>query len=188
MKICILSGNPKKEGLCQSVIEAAKAGALEAGAEIDEIRLSGLDVMRCQVCGDGWGPCRNDHFCSFGQQDDFDAIRERVRACDVLVLATPVYWGETSEATKAFLDRFRRCEFQNRAEAEKKQVLLIASAGGSGNGLLTCLEQLDRFCRHVGFTIFDRVGINRWNSDYKRDAVKNAVRALAGGRRNGESI
>jgi hypothetical protein len=27
MKICILSGNPKKDGLCQSVIDATKLGA-----------------------------------------------------------------------------------------------------------------------------------------------------------------
>ena len=49
MKICILSGNPKKDGLCQSVIDAAKLGASEGGAEVDEIRLCDLKLIRCQV-------------------------------------------------------------------------------------------------------------------------------------------
>jgi len=164
------------------------AGAVEGGADVDEIRLCDLDLIRCQVCGDGWGPCRNEHFCTFGNQDAFESIRNRMDASDAFVLATPVYWGETSEALKAFMDRYRRCEFQNRTKAEKKQVLLIASAGGSGNGLLTCLEQMDRFCRHLGLVIFDLAGINRWNSDYKRSAVKAAVKAMAEGRRNGDSI
>jgi hypothetical protein len=33
--------------------------------------------------------------------------------------------------------------------------------------MLSCLEQMDRFCRHTGAVIFDYIGINRWNSDYK---------------------
>jgi|GEM_PF-3133610 len=35
MKICILSGNPKKDRLRQSVIDAAKLGAGGAGADLD---------------------------------------------------------------------------------------------------------------------------------------------------------
>jgi hypothetical protein len=69
-----------------------------------------------------------------------------------------------------------------------KPVLLVASPGGSGNGMLTCLEQMDRFCRHTGAAIFDYVGINRWNSDYKRAAAFAAAKALASGRAPGETI
>jgi len=69
-----------------------------------------------------------------------------------------------------------------------KQVLLIASPGGSGNGMLSCLEQLDRFCRHTGAVIFDYIGINRWNNDYKKQTVFEAAKAMAKGRKNGDSI
>ncbi|HAA38087.1 MAG TPA: flavodoxin family protein [Firmicutes bacterium] len=187
MKICILSGNPKKEGLCQSVIEAAKAGAAEAGAEVDEIRLADLKLIRCQVCADGWGPCRDENYCRYGS-DGFDDVRARLAECDAIVMATPVYWGETTEVLKSFLDRLRRCEFNQEKVLRGKQVLLIASPGGSGNGLLTCLEQMERFCLHTGAVIFDYLGINRWNSDYKKAAVQAAVAAMAGGRKRGDTV
>jgi multimeric flavodoxin WrbA len=188
MKICILSGNPKTDGLCQGMVLAAKRGALEGGAEVDEIRLSDMKLMRCQVCGNGWGTCRDEDACVYGDQDDFNAIRARMEASDAVVMITPVYWGETAEALKAFLDRMRRCTFNHKDEAASRQALLIASAGGTGNGLLTCLEQMDRFCRHLGMPIYDIIGVNRWNSDYKREAIRAAVVALARGRKNGDTV
>jgi hypothetical protein len=36
--------------------------------------------------------------------------------------------------------------------------------------------------------IFDYVGINRWNNDYKRKAVYAAARAMAEGRKAGETL
>lgn len=187
MKICILSGTPKKEGLCQSVIEEAKLGAIKGGAQVDEIKLCDYKLSGCRVCGEGWGICRSQHKCAFGS-DGFNEIQERIKASDAVIIVTPVYWGEASEALKSFIDRLRRCEFGQEGILSGRQVLLIASPGGSGNGLLTCLEQLDRFCRHMGAVIFDYIGINRWNNDYKKSAVKSAAYALATGRKNGDSI
>lgn len=186
MKICILSGNPKRDGLCQSIIDAAGTGAAEGGAEVDQIRLCDFKLIRCQVCEDGWGHCRDENYCKYGK-DGFNEIKERLETSDAIILATPVYWGETSELLKSFIDRLRRCEFNGKI-MRNKQVLIIASAGGTGNGLLTCLEQMDRFCRHTGAAIFDYIGVNRWNSDYKRQAAKAAAYAMANGRKNGETV
>ena len=187
MKICILSGNPKSDGLCQSVIDAAKLGAIEGGAEVDEIRLCDLNLIRCQVCGDGWGTCGSENKCIHGS-DGFDEVKARIQASDAIIIVSPVYWGETSEALKSFMDRLRRCEFGQNGILSNKQVLIIVSPGGSGNGLLTCLDQMDRFCRHTGAIVFDYIGINRWNSDYKKIAAKSAAYAIASGRKNGDTV
>jgi multimeric flavodoxin WrbA len=187
MKILILSGNPKKDGLCQSLINAARQGAAHGEAEVEEIRLCDLRLDSCKVCGSGWGTCREEHSCSFGS-DGFDDLKIRLQSADAIILATPVYWGETTEAFKSFIDRFRRCEYGGSGSISNKQVLLIASAGGTGNGLLTCLEQMDRFCRHTGAIIFDYIGVNRWNSDYKKTAIQAASEALAKGRKNGDTL
>ncbi len=69
-----------------------------------------------------------------------------------------------------------------------KPALLAASAGGSGRGTLTCLEQMERFCTHTGANVFDLLSVNRWNSDYKKEAAYSAAKALAGGRKIGETI
>ncbi len=180
MKVLLLSGNPKKDGLCESIAAEIRAGLADGGAELDEVRLSDTGIARCHVCGDGWGTCRSTHVCAFGD-DGFTAVSDRVAAADALVLLTPVYWGETAETLKAFLDRFRRCQFGSEGALSGKPVLLVASAGGTGNGLLTCLEQMDRFCRHTGARIFDLIGVNRWTADYKRPLARAAATRLTAG-------
>jgi len=177
MKIAVLSGNPKTDGLCQSIIDAAKNSVEKAGVEADEIRLCDLDLGCCKVCGDGWGTCRDENYCSFGS-DGYDEVVKQLADCDALIMATPVYWGESSEVLKSFIDRMRRCHFGQKGILSGKQVLLIASAGGTGNGLLSCLEQMERFCRHTGAAIFDYIGVNRWNCDYKLKAAKEAAYAM----------
>ncbi|MCL6458814.1 MAG: flavodoxin family protein, partial [Gorillibacterium sp.] len=187
MRIVILSGNPKKDGLCQSVIDAAKLGATEGGADVDEIRLCDLDLLRCQVCGDGWGTCLSENYCAYGS-DGFDEVQARIQSSDAIILASPVYWEETSEVMKSLMDRLRRCEFNQSEVLRNKQVLIIATPGGTGNGLLNGLGQMDRFCRHTGAIIFDYIGVNRWNSDYKRLSAKAAAHAMATGRKNGDTV
>jgi len=185
MKYLIVNGNPKHDGLCHSVAEEVARGAREGGADVSELRVHKLE--RCHVCGNGWGTCREQHVCSFGR-DGFNDAQAEVRAADQLCLITPVYWGEMAEGLKCFLDRLRRCEFGQNGALTGKQVLIVASPGGSGNAALTCMEQMDRFLRHTGAVIFDYVGINRWNNDYKRQAAYAAARAMAEGRKAGETL
>jgi multimeric flavodoxin WrbA len=193
MKYLIISGNPKHDGLCHSVSEEIVRGAKDGGAEVEVLTIDKLE--RCHVCGDGWGTCRTEHRCAFGN-DGFNAAQEQIAAAEAYCFITPVYWGEMAEALKSFFDRLRRCEatkqFANGAEGLSiftgKQVLLVASPGGSGNGMITCLDQMDRFCRHTGAQIFDYIGINRWNNDYKKKAAYEAARAMAKGRIAGVSI
>ena len=194
MKYLVITGNPKKDGMCSAITEAVRKGAEAGSAQVEILSVEKLD--RCRVCGEGWGSCLKNHTCAFGN-DGFAEAQKAVQAADVLCLITPVYWHEMAESLKCFIDRLRRCEFDRpwakRPENQKgalvgKQVLLIASAGGTGNGILTCLEQMDRFCRHTEAVIFDYIGINRWNCDYKKEAVFSAAKAMAEGRKNDDTI
>jgi multimeric flavodoxin WrbA len=185
MNYLIVSGNPKRDGLCFSVTEEVVRGAKEGGADVEVLTVEKLD--RCHVCGDGWGSCREQHRCAFGG-DGFNAAQEAVRRADQLCFITPVYWWEMAEALKGFFDRLRRCEFGQSGALAGKQVLLVASPGGTGNGMLSYLEQMDRFCRHTGAVIFDYIGVNRWNNDYKKSASFAAARAMAKGRLAGETL
>jgi multimeric flavodoxin WrbA len=192
MNFLIISGNPKQKGLCHGVTEQILQGARDGGATAEVLNVDKLE--RCHVCGDGWGTCREQHRCAFGE-DGFNAAQETVKRADALCVITPVYWGEMAEGLKSFFDRLRRCEATRQFGGHAadsflggKQTLLVASPGGSGNGGLSCLEQMDRFCRHTGAVIFDYVLINRWNSDYKKKVAYAAARAIAGGRKNGENV
>lgn len=187
MHVTVLSGNPKTSGLCESMIDAVVEGAEEGGAVVDVIRLNEMELIRCQVCNDGWGTCLSDRRCQYGD-DGLDDLQKRLEKTDVLVLATPVYWGEMSELLKCCLDRLRRCVRGADGPLSGKQTLILATPGGSGNGQLTCFEQMDRFCRHIGLSIFDYIGANRWTIDYHRRSARAAGFSLARGRKNGDTV
>ncbi len=179
MKIVVLTGTPKSEGLSVSCVAAATAGAEKAGASVVVIDLCKTSIGRCKVCGDGWGICKSEHICAYGD-DGFAEVSTQIAEADALVFQTPVYWGETSEALKSFLDRFRRCEaLQEKTALTGKEVLLIAAPGGTGNGLLTCLQQMERAVQHMRGHVFDYIGVNRWNREYKLKAIEAAAEALA---------
>ncbi|MDR1894297.1 MAG: flavodoxin family protein [Spirochaetales bacterium] len=184
LRFLIITGNPKKTGLSSGLTENIFRGAADGGAEPQILTVEKLD--RCHVCAEGWGICRQKHLCAYGK-DGFAEAQGKVREAEALCLVSPVYWGELAEGLKGFLDRLRRCEFNTEALRDKP-VLLAASPGGSGNGLLSCLEQMDRFCRHTGAVIFDYIGVNRWNHDYKYKAAYAAAKALCQGRRAGETF
>jgi multimeric flavodoxin WrbA len=195
MTYLIISGNPKKDGRCHSITEAVRKGAESGGASVEILTVEKLE--RCHVCGTGWGTCRAEHSCAYGN-DGFTEAQKAVQKADMFCFITPVYWGEMAESLKCFFDRIRRCEaalLRNSSDNAEhkpafagKQALLVASPGGSGNGMLSCLDQMDRFSRHTGAVIFDYIGINRWNSDYKKSAVYSAAKAMAEGRKNGDTI
>jgi hypothetical protein len=84
---------------------------------------------------------------------------------------------------KSFLDRFRRCEAFNKngSAASGKQIDLIAAAGGSGNGTSQCLLEMENWCRHVGATPKDRIGITRFNREPMLRNIEDAAARLVKG-------
>lgn len=183
MRFLIISGTPKREGLCDSCVRAVRDGAETEGVSIEVARVCDRPITRCAMCGDGWGDCLKTHTCRLGD-DGFTDLQKKIAFADAIALVTPVYWWEMTEAMKAFFDRFRRCEAtrDDKGAMAGKTVLLVASPGGSGNGMLSCLEQMERLCRHLRARIFDYIGVNRWNKDYKLAAIRSAAKAIASGK------
>jgi multimeric flavodoxin WrbA len=75
------------------------AGAKDAGAEVDLIDLSDLQIVPCTACES----CSLDGTCVFA--DDFSAAYDRMLDADGLVLASPVYVDNVSGQMKVFIDR-----------------------------------------------------------------------------------
>lgn len=180
MKVLIISGTPKTEGLSCSCVDAVRDGVLESGASVEVIRLCDEKLSHCVVCDEGWGECRDKHICSFGD-DGFSSIQQKIQNANAVAIVTPVYWGDMSETMKSFFDRFRRCEAIRGEEGALagKSVLLVVSPGGSGNGMISCLQQLERLSQHLHAKIFDFIGVNRWNREYKLVAIKAAAKVMS---------
>ena len=178
MKVMIFTSSPNTDGLTAACGNAAKTGAEEAGAQVVVINLNRQKISSCHACGNGWGPCRNKHVCQI--QDDFQALHASMADMDAFVLITPVYWGEMSESAKAFSDRVRRCEAVKKDKTifEGKPFIAVAAAGGTGNGLTTCLTSIERFLAHVRAEKFDLIGITQKNRVYKLATIQEAAREM----------
>jgi multimeric flavodoxin WrbA len=178
MNVIVISASPNKSGLTAACAAAAIEGIGGAGGVAEEIRLNDLKVGMCRACDNGWGTCLRDHECQV--EDAFQALHGRVLQADACVLVTPVYWGEMSESAKAFTDRLRRCE-ATRSEGNglsAKPIIAVAAAGGSGNGMITCLLSMERWIDHVRARKFDLIPVNRWSREYKLVAIREAARTM----------
>ena len=179
MKTMVFSSSPNIDGLTAACARAAVEGIQNAGGNPEHIRVNDLKIGSCSACDNGWGICRQDHICDV--LDDFQKLHDRCLKADAYVFVTPVYWGDLSESMKAFTDRLRRCE-ASRGDASglaQKPVLMIAAAGGSGNGMITCLASLERWIQHVQARKWDFIPVNRWNQAYKRETIRAAAKAMA---------
>lgn len=178
MNVMILTSSPNLDGLTAACGNAAKAGAEEAGALVRIVNLNQLRIASCKACGNGWGPCRNEHRCQVN--DDFQNLHASMSDMDAFVLITPVYWGEMSESAKAFTDRVRRCEALKKEKTifEDKPVISIAAAGGSGNGLTSCLPSMERLLTHVRGDKFDFIGVTQKNRKYKLNTIHEATKEM----------
>ena len=110
-------------------------------------------------------------------------VVERIRAADVVVFGTPVYFGDQSESMRAFTDRLRRiCRAQeHRQGIAGKPAVGICVAGGGGGGAPSCTVSLEKVLRTCGFDIVDMVPARRQNLDLKLEILETTGRWLATG-------
>ena len=170
----IITASPNTDGLTAACGAAAYKGITGAGAAAEIIDISAAKLEPCLICGDGWGPCRDTSKCVI--DDILPELQAKIRDSEGVFLVTPVYWWQPSERMRYFLDRFRRCEAFAGGEgaASGKNINLVAAAGGSGNGTAPCLEDMEKWCRHVGAIPQERIGITRFNRSQVLPVIEDA--------------
>ena len=177
MQVLILSGSRNRQGKTAQAINAILKGVDKAGGNSESIFLTELALEKCRQCNDdGWGDCRSKGQCII--EDDFTSIVEKIKAVDVVVFATPVYYGDLSESMRGFLDRFRRTRFIRRPPAGQgvpgsppyggsTTAIGLCYAGGSGNGTISCCANLERILQTGGFDVVDMIPARRQNLEIK---------------------
>lgn len=184
MKVLIITSSPNKNGLTARCGEQARLGTINSGAEATVVRLNDLSIGMCHACNKGWGTCRKMNYCQ--TKDDFQELHATLKDMDGFIFVTPVYFCDVSETAKAFMDRVRRCEGfkKDNQYIERKPVICIAAAGGTGNGFVSCLSTMEMFVEHLKGVKYDFIGVTQRNKEYKLKAIYEAARSMAAGEKN----
>ena len=100
-KIVILNGSPRLNGNTAELIKAFTAGAEENGHTVIRFDLDRMNIHGCKgcLCG-GKNP---DSPCV--QKDDMEKVYPEYKSCDLLVLASPMYYWGISGQLKCAIDR-----------------------------------------------------------------------------------
>ena len=91
-KIVILNGSPRRKGNTSALVKAFTNGAESVGHTVTEFFLDGMSIHSCKGCFGG----HSSRECPCVQRDDMDKIYPAVRECDVIVLASPLFCGDTA--------------------------------------------------------------------------------------------
>ncbi len=100
-KIVILNGSPRKNGNTSALVREFTKGAEDAGNTVTEFFLNNMDIHGCRRCFGGHNT--KEYPCV--QKDDMCKIYPAVKSCDIIVLATPLYYWNMSGQTRIAVDR-----------------------------------------------------------------------------------
>lgn len=177
MSILVLWASPNENGLTSAAKDRVLKGIAAAGGKAEALNINKSQIQRCLICGNGWGTCRSEGSCII--KDDFAEIYSKIEGADGIVWVTAVYWHDLAEALKCFLDRLRRCETAHNGFLKDKKCLLVACAGGTGNGAIKCLEHLEYTLKHMQMIPMDRLPVIQFNRSYMLPALEEAGSAFA---------
>jgi multimeric flavodoxin WrbA/putative sterol carrier protein len=102
MKILAIQGSPRpKTSNTDILLQEFLKGAQSRGAETETVYLKEKEIHFCVGCYTCWA--KTPGVCVF--KDDMPELLEKVKSCDILVYATPLYNFNVTALVKAFQER-----------------------------------------------------------------------------------
>ncbi len=155
-KIVILNGSNSNKKNTAALISAFTEGAEGAGNEIIKFDVAHMEIHGCLGCMVCMSKPKDDpNICAM--TDDMDQIYHSVMDCDIIVLASPVYWWGPTSQLKAAVDRLEAIIGHAGLEflRSKSTMLLMTYMGGGAQALLSWYSVFNRVvgCRDLGTVI-----------------------------------
>jgi len=98
-QIVAIYGSPRRRGNTATLLKHAVQGAVDAGAQVNEIILRDLKMSPCLEIY----ACKKDGRCAI--KDDFHQVVDQILSAKGLILASPVFFYTVSAHTKILMDR-----------------------------------------------------------------------------------
>lgn len=118
-KVLIISSSLRAGSNSEILARECEKGAKAAGHEVEFISLKGKEIKFCVGCLS----CQKTGSCVL--LDDVPGIMAKVKAAEVIVFATPIYYYEMSGQLKTLLDRLNPLYAE---EYAFREIYMIATA------------------------------------------------------------
>ena len=106
MKVLALNGSPRLVGNTSNALTSLLDSLEKEGFETDQIQVYEANLLPCNFCGSC--ELRGDGRCVM-EEDQMNEYLDRMRAADIIILASPSYYGSCSGQLKIFLERAGLC-------------------------------------------------------------------------------
>lgn len=141
MNVLILNGSPRPHGNTSAMVQAFAEEAAAAGHEVHAVQIGNKDVRGCKNCD----ACRKTLNGECVQKDYMQEVLPLMRECEVLVIASPIYYYSMTGQTHCAIERIYSFE---RLPKLKESALLLSAMGGGFTSAVQTYQ--DAVLGHMG--------------------------------------
>ena len=159
MNILCINGSPRRDGSSVLLLQQILAGIQAEEHNVKIWHLRDADIGYCIGCK----ACHRTGHCV--QRDDVDSILQDLIAADLVILASPSYWGDVTGQMKVFFDRNTPYSDTNPSTDKlvvplgKSGVAVAVRAGKTERENLHILETIEHYFGHLGITPRGRLSV-----------------------------
>lgn len=169
MKILVLNGSPRPHGNTAALVDIFADEAQKAGHQVSVFQIGNKDIRGCKNCD----ACRATLNGTCVQKDDVQEIYPVMRECEILVIASPIYYYSLTGQTHCAIERIYAFE---RLPKLKKAALILTAGGGGFTSAIQVYK--DAIIGHMGAK---DIGIVKAVGSQAKSAAKlNEVREIVG--------
>lgn len=104
MQVLAVNGSPRKDWNTATLLKKALEGSESKGAETEMIHLYDYSFKGCISCF----ACKKRDAKSYGKcgfKDEMTPVYEKIQDIDVLLLGSPIYFGDVTGELRSFIER-----------------------------------------------------------------------------------
>ena len=150
MKVLMINGSPRVGGNTSIALNEMAKIFTENGIEVEIVQIGNKVIRGCVACG----ACRTNGRCII--EDPVNEIAQKFKACDGLVIGSPVYYASANGTLISLLDRlFYSTPF------DKTMKVGAAVAVARRGGLSATFDELNKYFTICGMPV---ASSQYWNS------------------------
>jgi len=185
MKVVCINGSPRKNGNSATLIQEIMHIAENTNAIVESYTLNQLSYKGCQACMNCKGKA---DLCIV--KDDLTEVLSAISTCDLLVLASPVYFGDVTAQMKALIDRtysylvpnFMQKDKPSRLASGKSLIFMLAQGQPDEKMFADIYPKYELFLRIMGFSdshLIRACGVMDAGAVKEREDILENVRTIS---------